>query len=380
MNADFDAEAFARDLDAVRARVRKDAGPADLTHLRKIEAWGRLCTAAGWATTWTAPNPLSAWMISQGRTARWSTVAHHVLHKGYDRVPGTPKSRTSKGFARGWRRMLDWNDWIAPDAWAFEHNQQHHYRLGEDADPDHVELNIDWLRDASWPQPVKLAVLAAFAATWKFSYYAPNTLRQLRARQGKKAAERETLEPLSTMFAKPELWRRCFGPYALSQFALYPALYLPLGPWAAFSALANNLGAEVLTNLHTFLIITTNHVGDDIHIFDGPPKDRAEFYRRQVVGSTNFRTGGDANDFLHGWLNYQIEHHLFPDLSMLQYQQIQPEIRAICERHGVPYVQESVWKRLRKTVAVMTGQADMRRAEIPSATEPDEPEAERAVA
>ena len=34
----------------------------------------------------------------------------------------------------------------------------------------------------------------------------------------------------------------------------------------------------------------------------------------------NFNTGSDANDFMHGWLNYQIEHHMFPDLSMLSYQ------------------------------------------------------------
>jgi hypothetical protein len=34
----------------------------------------------------------------------------------------------------------------------------------------------------------------------------------------------------------------------------------------------------------------------------------------------NFNTGSDANDYLHGWLNYQIEHHMFPDLSMLSYQ------------------------------------------------------------
>jgi fatty acid desaturase len=379
MIAHHDAEAFARDLDALRARIRKEVGPSDRAHLSKIERWGRLCTAAGWATTWLGPNLISAALIAQGRTARWATVTHHVLHKGYDRVPDMPESRTSKGFARGWRRLLDWNDWIAPEAWAFEHNQQHHYRLGEDADPDHVELNTDWLRDATWPQPVKLVALSALAATWKFSYYAPNTLRQLRGRVGKKPADRAALEPLASMFATAELWRRCLGPYALTQFALFPALYLPLGPWAALSALANNLGAELLTNLHTFLIITPNHVGDDISIFDGPPQDRAEFYRRQVVGSTNFRTGGDLNDFLHGWLNYQIEHHLFPDLTMLQYQRIQPEVRAICERHGVPYVQQSVWKRLSKTVAVMTGRADMRRETVaPSEATP--PELTRAVA
>jgi hypothetical protein len=49
---------------------------------------------------------------------------------------------------------------------------------------------------------------------------------------------------------------------------------------------------------------------------------------------------GNANDFMHGWLNYQIEHHMFPDLSMLSYQKAAPIVRAACEKYGVPYVQE----------------------------------------
>ena len=35
-------------------------------------------------------------------------------------------------------------------------------------------------------------------------------------------------------------------------------------------------------------------------------------------------------------------------------------MQAICEKHGVPYVQESVWVRLKKTVDIMVGKADMR--------------------
>ena len=46
---------------------------------------------------------------------------------------------------------------------------------------------------------------------------------------------------------------------------------------------------------------------------------------------------------------------------MRQYQRIQPKVRAVCEEYGVPYVQESVFTRLRKTVAVMVGKADMLR-------------------
>ena len=34
--------------------------------------------------------------------------------------------------------------------------------------------------------------------------------------------------------------------------------------------------------------------------------------------------------------------------------------QAICEKHGVPYIQESVWTRLKKTTDIMVGKADQR--------------------
>lgn len=361
MTQAFDGDAFARDLDELRARVLSEIGQEDLIHLRRMERWGRLCSAAGWASAWLAPNPISALLLAQGRTSRWAMVARHILHRGYDRVPGIKHRQTSKGFANGWRRFVDWNDWIDPEAWSFEHNQQHHYRLGETADPDYVELNLNWLRSARWPMTLKLLVVGFFATTWKWTYYAPNTLRQLRSRTGRKAAERSALEPLALMFLKPSFLRRCLLPYATIQFVAVPLLFWPLGVWAAFSVLCNSLLAELVTNLHSFLVISTNHAGEDLYAFDDRTDDRGQFYLRQVLGSTNFATGGDLNDFAHGWLNYQIEHHLFPDLPMRQYQLIQPQVRMICEKHGVPYVQESVWKRLAKTLAVMTGTKDMLR-------------------
>ena len=63
---------------------------------------------------------------------------------------------------------------------------------------------------------------------------------------------------------------------------------------------------------------------------------------------------------MHGWLNYQIEHHLWPQLSMLSYQRSQPLMKALCDKHGIPYVQENVFQRLVKTVRVMTGEDSMR--------------------
>jgi hypothetical protein len=59
---------------------------------------------------------------------------------------------------------------------------------------------------------------------------------------------------------------------------------------------------------------------------------------------------------------------VWPDLSMLQYQQGAPKLKAICDKHGVPYIQESVWERLRKTVDVMVGSTSM--PDFPTHLEP----------
>jgi len=48
------------------------------------------------------------------------------------------------------------------------------------------------------------------------------------------------------------------------------------------------------------------------------------------------------------------------DMSMLSYRRAMPRVKAICEKHSVPYVQESVFVRLEKTVDIMTGKTSMR--------------------
>jgi hypothetical protein len=53
---------------------------------------------------------------------------------------------------------------------------------------------------------------------------------------------------------------------------------------------------------------------------------------------------------------------------MLQYQRAAPKLKAVCEKHGVPYIQESVFERLRKTVDIMIGKTTMR--EFPTQYEP----------
>jgi fatty acid desaturase len=283
---------------------------------------------------------------------------HHVGHRGYDRVPGVPPRYTSRVFATGWRRLLDWPDWMLPEAWKYEHNVLHHTHTGELADPDLIERNAASFRASKAPYVVKLAGLGALAVSWRSFYYAPNTVK----------AWLERGQAPSPSGNKPAgytrtLWLRGYAPYALLQFGALPALFLPLGPLAVGSAFVNSLGAEALTNLHTFMVVGPNHTGDDLYRFDAPARSKAEAAVRQVLGSANYATGGDLVDYAHLWLNYQVEHHLFPDLPMLRYRQLKPKVEALCAKYGIPYVQESVFTRAKKMLAVAVGRASMKRAD-----------------
>jgi len=363
-----DREALAKDLDAIYKEISERTNEDDFKHIKKMELWGRACSFLGYATAWIAPNPFSALLISQGSFTRWTQMTHPIVHKGYDKIKNIPERYTSKKFAQGWRRFIDWPDWITPAGWHQEHDILHHYNLGEKLDPDQLEHNLEWLRESKIPMPFRYLLIALFMGFWKIVYYTPRTHKELRISQARQNREPEPkLTRLSAWsFFSPEgraLWFKSIIPYALFRFAFIPALFLPLGTAAAMSVLLTSLMAEVFTNLHTFLVIVPNHAGDDVMMFEEKGKGKGEYYLRQILGSVNYPTGTNFNDFFYGWLNYQVEHHLWPDASLAQYQYAQPKVVEVCKKHGIPYIQESVFKRLFKAIDIMVGRTSMLRPE-----------------
>lgn len=357
----IDCEGFARELHALRRELERQLGDDDLAHLRKLERWGRTCTAIGLATAGLAPNPVSAIALSLGRNTRW-VLMHHIAHRGYDRVPGVPARYTSKVFARGRRRFVDWLDWVKPEAWIYEHNVMHHAHTGEVRDPDLIERNTEMLR--AWPGPrgLRYLGLAALSLMWRPGFYGPNALRIWQAR-GRHCDDVATYDwpTILRSIANREYLATGALPYVAVHFAALPLLYAPLGPWAVWSAFWNSVFADVLTNIHSLAVVLPNHSGDDLYRYDDRPANKAEAAVRQVLSSTNYATGGDVLGLVQLWLNYQIEHHLWPDLPMLKYQQVAPRVKALCARYGVPYTQDRLWNRIKKMSAVVVGASSMRR-------------------
>lgn len=378
----IDYKAFVTDVQALHVKLKAGLGADDLAHLRKMERWSRTCTFFGYAFAWPFPNPGAALLIGIGNVGRWATVTHHVMHRGYDAVPNVPERYTSKQFAMGWRRFIDWLDWLHPAAWAHEHNHLHHYNTGHQDDPDIVERNAWFIRDKRMPRMLKRLSIILVMMTWKLTYYAPNTFWALKQHRKIKAQtpEQAAAMPLATMgsvsrYIIPgekvilpvtpwgvEFYLRCILPYGLVRFGIIPALFLPLGVWAWSAVLINSILAEIVANVVSFVIIAPNHTGDDVYRFDENFKTRDEFYVQQVMSSVNYPGGSDAKDFMMGYLNYQIEHHVWPDLPMLKYRQAAPQLKAICKKYGVPYIEESVFKRFGKCWSIMMGDTDMPRA------------------
>ncbi|MEE8348871.1 MAG: fatty acid desaturase, partial [Acidobacteriota bacterium] len=365
----IDAEGFTREIEALRREVFQSLSYQDFRHLIKIEWIGKLSSLLGYATAWIIPNPISAILIAQGILTRW-LLMHHISHGGYDKVPGVPPEYTSQTFSLGWRRFIDWFDWILPAAWAREHNFLHHYYTGENKDPDLVERHAELLRNWQGPRFIKYLVMLLIGVTWKFTYYAPSTLNAFESHKPKKPTPRRCAPiGFSNFFdvrngLVRQLWFSCYLPFFMLHFVIIPLLFLPLGTSAVAFVLINRVVAELITNFHSYMVIASNHSGSDLFRFDHHYRNKQEFYVNQVLGSVNYKTGNDWIDYPQMWLNYQIEHHLIPNLPMTKYQEIQPRVQALCLKHNLPYLQESVFQRFWKFLQICVGDSTMLR--VPS--------------
>ena len=85
----------------------------------------------------------------------------------------------------------------------------------------------------------------------------------------------------------------------------------------------------------------------------------------QAAATLNFRTGLIGR-FMCSGLEYQIEHHLFPDVNHVYYPKISKLVKKFCQQHGLPYRSyrwESIlwksWMMLRKAAHVETSLEEM---------------------
>ena len=94
-------------------------------------------------------------------------------------------------------------------------------------------------------------------------------------------------------------------------------------------SIASHLSAGIL---HVQLLLS--HLNVDT--MDEEEEDEAGFFRFQMAVSRNIDVHW-AEHWFHGGLEYQIEHHLFPQLPRHELANVKPMVLELCKKHGVRY-------------------------------------------
>lgn len=79
-------------------------------------------------------------------------------------------------------------------------------------------------------------------------------------------------------------------------------------------------------------IFIVNHLQKDL-----VPQPGAHWAVQQIQGSANWSSASRWANWLSGGLNHQVEHHLFPSMSIYCYPHISPVVRETCAEFGIEY-------------------------------------------
>ncbi len=203
--------------------------------------------------------------------------------------------------------------------WQDKHTRHHANPNHEELDPDVGAELLVWSKE----QARNAKGLPRFLGRWQaFLFYPLLTLEGLNLH----------VQSVRALF-RPWLKQRALEAILLfTHFTVYlGALFLVLSPGKALVFLAVHQG---LFGVYLGTVFAPNHKGMPT-LKDG---EELDFLRKQVLTSRNVK-GGWFTDIALGDLNYQIEHHLFPNMPSPHLRRAQPIVRGYCAEIGVSYHQ-----------------------------------------
>ena len=112
---------------------------------------------------------------------------------------------------------------------------------------------------------------------------------------------------------------------------IYTIFILPFQIWTPFYAIKHVIIPFLLLSTIFNINASVNHLHKDS--ITGQNKN---WYIHQVTTSNNFGSHW-PHYYTSIGLNYQIEHHLFPTVNHCHLRDIQPIVKKLCAKHGIPY-------------------------------------------
>ncbi len=129
---------------------------------------------------------------------------------------------------------------------------------------------------------------------------------------------------------------RCRAERVLIPLHVLTYLVIPIAILGWQMTLTNYIISGMISGVILAKLFAINHIG-----MPSVPSDHGlSFLEQQVITSRNVVVPALFDDYF-GGLHYQIEHHLFPWVSIDRYRAASPIVKAFCQEHGIAYVEEN---------------------------------------
>lgn len=322
-------QSFKQSLEALRARVEARLGAEDIAHIERISRLSRKLALLGRTLLYVSFEPLTftagVLSLSVHKTLELMEIGHTVLHGSYDKLEGAERYRS---------HSFTWKAPIDEQSWSFCHNVRHHqYTNIAGRDPD---LDFGGLRLSARIPYKRLHRLQPWSNVFTWSGFANainlHVTGMLDLYLGKSDPPMLPDHSFASIRKAHARFLRKYLRYHAREYVLYPLL---AGPFF-WKVLLGNVLSDLGRDLYAGAIIYCGHVGARDFPNDARAGSRARWYAMQVESASNVDLP-HALSVLAGALDKQIEHHLFPRLPPNRLREIAPEVKAICEAHGVHY-------------------------------------------
>ena len=130
-------------------------------------------------------------------------------------------------------------------------------------------------------------------------------------------------------------WKILYYSYAL----VLPILLVPLPAWMVIMAF---LSMHFVTGICISLVFQTAHI---LSTTSFPKTDdkgliKTEWIKHQLATTSNYAPKSRIFSWLIGGLNYQVEHHLFPNICHIHYHKISKIVKETALEFKVPYLEK----------------------------------------
>lgn len=261
-------------------------------------------------------------------------VMHDAIHGAYSK---NKKINKLLGYTFN---LIGANDKV----WKIQHNVLHHTYTNIDHADDDINtpffLRFSPNREHHWSQ--------RFQHIYIWFFYGISTLIWITAKDfvrftryrnmGLLHKKNEYRNGLLSMIA----WKLFYYSYAL----ILPIIMVPLAWWIV---LLGFLSMHLVTGLMVSTVFQIAHIMPE-NDFPLPNEDgimKNEWYRHQFETTSNFSPKSKLLFWLIGGLNYQVEHHVLPDVCHVHYKKLAKIVAETAQEFNMPYyVKKSMYHAL----------------------------------